>query len=112
MKTIYEMIRYHNELLDEFQAFTEVLCDTYENVDDTPINAKYFDVISKFREEGIFLCCEANQKSTKWMMTDCGFVVTDDMLDKMNTDKDKTFRWMYKDNYDITQQNDLENIND
>lgn len=92
-ETIYEMIRYHNELLDEFQNFGGVLCDIYSNIDDTPANDKYFEVISKFREEGIFLCCEANQYDDDWMMTEDGYVVISEML----CEEDNAFRWTYKD---------------
>lgn len=95
-ETIYEVIQYHNALLNEFQEFGGVLCDTYSDIDDTPANDKYFEVISKFREEGIFLCCEANQYDNNWMMTEDGYVMTDKMLDEFNTGEYKASRWAYK----------------
>ena len=95
-ETIYEMIQYHNELLDEFQNFGSVLCDTYSDIDDTLANDKYFEVISKFREEGIFLCCEANQYDNDWLMTEDGYVMTDEMLDEIDDDEYKASRWAYK----------------
>jgi len=95
-ETIYEMIRYHNELLNELQEFGGVLCDTYSDIDDTPANDKYFEVIGKFREEGIFLCCEANQHDNNWMMTEDGYVMTDEMLDEFDAKEYKAYRWTYK----------------
>lgn len=90
---LYKMIIYHNELLDEFQNFGGVLCDAYADIDDTLANDKYFEVIRKFREEGICLCCEANEYDDHWMMTKDGYVMPDDMIDE----DDEAFRWKYGD---------------
>lgn len=96
-KTIYEMIQYHNELIDEFHDFAGVLCDTYADIDDTPANDKYFEVMGKFREEGIFLCCEANEYEINWIMTEDGYVIPSDVMSKEEAEEYRAYHWTYAD---------------
>lgn len=97
-ETICEMINYHNETLDKLNDFACTLCDIYSDIDDTPANDKYFELFGKLREEGIFLCCEANQYDSHWMMTEDGYVVTDNMMTEAEADEYKAYHWMYKEN--------------
>lgn len=48
------MICYHNETLDKLNDLACSLCNTYDDIDDTSANDRYFDVVGKLREEGIF----------------------------------------------------------
>lgn len=95
-KTIDEMICYHNETLDKLNDLACSLCNTYDDIDDTSANDRYFDVVGKLREEGIFLCCEANQYDNRWMMTKDGYVITDDMLDEDEAKEYEAYHWTYK----------------
>ena len=60
---IYDMIDMHNDTVDTFLDFSETIVNEYHPSDDveTPINKAFGEVMAKFAEKGIYLCCEANE---------------------------------------------------
>ncbi len=73
---LYEMIDYHNEMIDKMSDLAETLLDTYKDVEETAVNDAYCDAWDHLQAQAIFLCCEANSiDNGGWCTTEGWYVM-------------------------------------